>query len=742
MKHKRISRLLSVVLAAAVTASLWGGVNAEPVKAAELSDAGIAQQQPIGEPFTDVTEEAVAAFERSLEKELRADRSDTAEKKETLAELAQKKAKVLCNMYDVTSVQYAIMQKGELVLSDAYGTDDAKKKTKVNTDSVYGIASISKMFTTTAVLQLAEAGKLSLDTPVVDYVPEFQMKDARYKDITVRMLLNHSSGIMGGGLNSALLFDDTDTQYHDNLLQKLAGEELKADPGAYSVYCNDGFVLAEIVVEHVSGETFSDYLKKHIYEPLGLTHVYTPLQLTDEAALAGTYLTDSKDRLPAECFNAIGTGGLYANAEDLCTFGMTYTENYGKLLSDASVDATYVEEGRKGQWCEEYSGSVNFGLGWDSVSEYPFADLGIRAADKGGDSLFYHGSLMVLPDQDLTVCVLSVGGASIYDNIFAQLLTTTYLTEQGTVTEEALSAVPKKYELKSKKTAVPKSMSDYNGYYVSTAGTYKVKMAKNGLKLVSLSSPDTTMNFYYRKDGYFVFSGGAQALKFVTQNGRKYLMVGSYSKLTGIATGFNFTYCGEKAATKKLAKSVQKAWDARSGKRYFMVNEKYSSAYYPLGAAVVDVDGTVSPSGYFYYNKITGADTAVQFTDIPMTGSRDAGDYVFTTDADGNEWMSYAGQRLIEESGLKALSAKKSFKVKISQTTGDAKWYRITKKTAGKKMTVTLSEDQHAMAAVYDKDGTFVYSTLVSGKKTVKLPKNGYVVFAGDAGVSISVKLK
>lgn len=129
---------------------------------------------------------------------------------------------------------------------------------------LYGIGSSSKIYTTVAVMQLAEDGKLSLDAPVTRYLKDFKMADSRYKDITVRMLLNHSSGLMGSTLDSALLFDDSDPSSTDLLLERLASQRLKADPGAYSVYCNDGFTLAELVVEAVSGMDFMDYVDRYI----------------------------------------------------------------------------------------------------------------------------------------------------------------------------------------------------------------------------------------------------------------------------------------------------------------------------------------------------------------------------------------------------------------------------------------------------------------------------------------------
>ena len=95
-------------------------------------------------------------------------------------------------------------------------------------------------------MQLAEAGRVSLDAPVTRYLKDFKMADERYRQITVRMLLNHSSGLMGSHFENAMLFGDADPVAADSLLEQLSTQRLKADPGAYSVYCNDGFTLAEL----------------------------------------------------------------------------------------------------------------------------------------------------------------------------------------------------------------------------------------------------------------------------------------------------------------------------------------------------------------------------------------------------------------------------------------------------------------------------------------------------------------
>ncbi len=213
MKRTHLQRILALSLSAALlfAAPLNAGAaaagKAPAAAAVRTAELGTALQGPgadikPGESLTDVTEEEALAFERGLSIET----LDAEKGSVDFAAKAKQKAQSLVSLYQGNSVQYAIMQNGELLLSDAVGIDDPEKKTKVTTDSIYCVASISKMFTTAAVLQLVEEKKIDLDAPVVTYVPDFTMADERYKDITVRMLLNHSSGLLGGDLSNAAVW--------------------------------------------------------------------------------------------------------------------------------------------------------------------------------------------------------------------------------------------------------------------------------------------------------------------------------------------------------------------------------------------------------------------------------------------------------------------------------------------------------------------------------------------------------
>ena len=166
--------------------------------------------------------------------------------------------------------------------------------------------------------------------------------DERYKDITVRMLLNHSSGLLGTGLSDAMLFGEASTRAHETLLEKLSTQTLAADPGAFSVYCNDGFSLAELVVEAITDMDFMDYVDEHILAPLDLDRTFAPGGDFDANDLAPIYRGTDPRALPQDALNAIadkaierniGARGLRAVMEGLLT----------KVMYEIPSDETVVK---------------------------------------------------------------------------------------------------------------------------------------------------------------------------------------------------------------------------------------------------------------------------------------------------------------------------------------------------------------------------------------------------------------
>ncbi len=646
-----------------------------------------------------------------------------------VAKQAQLTAEKLTAIYGVTSVQYALIDGDEIVLSGQSGTYEKGSKKELTRENMYGIGSISKMFVSAAVMQLVEEGKVKLNTPVVKYLPKFKMTDNRYKDITVRMLLNHSSGIMGSSLNNAELFDDNDTLCMDTLLDTLKNQRLKADPGAFSVYCNDGFSLAQLLVEEVSGLGFSEYMDQYLSKPLKLTKTKTPLDQFDRDRLAKTYLLDPNKATPIENVNAIGAGGIYSTAEELCRFaGGFFYDGKDTILTDASAKAMARSEYKNGWWYPESNSLLSYGLGWDSVDTYPYNEYGIKALVKGGDTTLYHGSLVVLPEQGLAMAVLMSGGSSMYGQVFAQNVLMKALLAKGVIKEikaDKTFTAPVKAEM-------PISEQDNRGFYVLMGGSVKVEI--NDAGILDLYSGGNSQKFIYTGDGKFHSQDGSSFIDFINQNNNTYLYAEGYGTLPYLGQMANSGFQGQKVASNPLSKKVKAAWEGREGKLYFMLNEKYDSVFYPLSAGITRVQLTPGLEGYCANAKIIDANHAKMLFQIPGLYGRDLMDLSFHEKAKV-EYMEAAGALYLSEEGLTSMPVK-NFKVTIGKE-GYAQWYKIGSKSEGKKLKLTIGKN--ASVTVYGENLKSTYYSLLEDKTLLTLPKGGYIVFAGKAGAAFSV---
>ena len=632
----------------------------------------------------------------------------------------------------ITSIQYAMMDSGEIVESGVGGVYSKQENRLLTTENLFGIGSTSKMFTTAAMMRLADQGKVDLDRPVTDYIPEFTMADARYKDITVRMLLNHSSGLMGSTYGNGFLFDDADTQAHDTLLADLATQTLKADPGAFSVYCNDGFTLAEIVIERVSGMSFTDFIHQEITGPLSMAHTKTMQDDFDRSSIVRTYNPSAPEQeTPTDAVNIIGTGGVYATAEDLCRFAQIFTGE-ADVLTDASREATFHKEYADGQWLDVENNTVGYGLGWDSVDLYPFNLYGIQAVTKGGDTLLMHNSLIVLPEYGLSAAVSSSGGSSAYCQMLATSLLLDQLEEKGIITER-LSALDS--FTPAEQTALDADMKQYEGLYGDSTSLMRLTMDDAGtLTLTNAYAPTQAQTYIYCGNGLFKHETGALELRFIEQNGRTYLTYRGYSAIDGLCDVVSETYYLEKLPENTITDEMQTAWAAREGKAYVSVTDKASSQLYMSGLPMLGI-GTVD--GYLLSNPLTSgsrADVAIQ---IPMMGGRDTSPFVFET-IDGAEYVHYTDGVYMDISAVPDIYTGTQSHLTI-QPNGYNRWYNLPEVLDGKTMSIQGSESTGFV--VFNAAGQTVNQSAVTGDTQVILPGGGAIVFCGDAGDRINLTI-
>ena len=161
----------------------------------------------------------------------------------------------------------AVIRRGQPVLANGYGYADLAEEVPASANTIYRLASITKQFTAAAILHLAEEGKLSLEDRISDYLPDYPASGRR---ITIRHLLSHTSGLSDVAV-FPILEDVGGVGYtRDQVIDLVASQPLDFEPGTGHSYSNVGFMLAGVVIEQVTGTTYSDYMTNEILRPLGL----------------------------------------------------------------------------------------------------------------------------------------------------------------------------------------------------------------------------------------------------------------------------------------------------------------------------------------------------------------------------------------------------------------------------------------------------------------------------------------
>ena len=214
---------------------------------------------------------------------------------------------------------YGIVAGGELVYSNAVGWTDVAKKIPAGAASDFRIASMSKSFTTVAILQLRDAGKLRLDDPAGMYIPELKGQRGPASDapeITVRNLLTHSAGFPEDNP-----WGDRQLEATDEQLMALVREGISFSnsPGMYYEYSNLGFTLLGHIVSKLSGMSYEQYITDHVLKPLGMSHTYWEYTAVPAEKLARGYrwLNGQWVEQPMLHDGAYGAmGGLITTMED------------------------------------------------------------------------------------------------------------------------------------------------------------------------------------------------------------------------------------------------------------------------------------------------------------------------------------------------------------------------------------------------------------------------------------------
>jgi CubicO group peptidase (beta-lactamase class C family) len=237
----------------------------------------------------------------------------------------------------------AISHNGEIVFNKAYGYANLETKEKLTPEHIFRIASHSKTFTATAIMQLAEQEKLRIDDQVVIYVPWLkQHTDKRWQKVTIRQLLSHNAGVIRDGLNSAYWLVDKPFPNAAQFKQELLKSGLIIENNTKMKYSNFGYTLLGLVIEAVSGKPYNTYVTQNIIKPLGLTNTFPelPAKQASKKFVTGYTRKEFNDKslpiAPVDTKAMSSATGFCSTTADICKYVAAHFLDNDKLLDRES----------------------------------------------------------------------------------------------------------------------------------------------------------------------------------------------------------------------------------------------------------------------------------------------------------------------------------------------------------------------------------------------------------------------
>ena len=319
----------------------------------------------------------------------------------------------------VPGLAIGILRPGHSNIEKGYGVTRLGTDTAATDRTIYHMASISKPFVATGVMQLVEAGKVELDAAVTRYIPYFRMKDPRAASITVRQLLTHVSG-MPDVTDYAWDRPEYDAGALERYIRALADSSLIAAPGERWAYSNIGFeILAELIAK-VSGQEFEVYVRERILAPLGMTHSTMLMSDIDSTRLAwGHTRSDSGvvSQTTSYPYNRrhAASSTMHSDAHDMLRWARANL-NRGELdgqriLRPETYERLWGKERDMFEALKARAAAANVELPYQSfhqgLSWFVVGWKGHRLVNHSGGDRGFRTALFLAPDDSVAVVVMA-----------------------------------------------------------------------------------------------------------------------------------------------------------------------------------------------------------------------------------------------------------------------------------------------------------------------------------------------
>lgn len=316
-----------------------------------------------------------------------------------------------------------VSREGQLVYRGSFGLADLDDGTPITPEMSFHLGSVGKQFTALAMMLLAEQGELDFDDPIGVYLPELPWG----KRITIRQLLNHTSGVPDYDTSKSLydaLLDRSDTPNNDDLLAVLSERRrLTVTPGQLFAYSNTGYDLLGILIERISGQSYADFMQETIFAPLGMTRSFSAPNRPRDAGqwVVHSYTVDD-DELVAydedDLDGLTGSGSIYASVDDLLRYDRAL---FGGQLVSEETFAEALKPARLNNGRQSY-----YGFGWELDKEGAYiAHSGAWLAFQSCYVHFLEENVSVIvllnqDDEDVDPCDIASEIAALYNFSFQQ----------------------------------------------------------------------------------------------------------------------------------------------------------------------------------------------------------------------------------------------------------------------------------------------------------------------------------
>jgi len=349
-----------------------------------------------------------------------------------------------------------VVQKGKVVFAKGYGFANYEKKTPVDPErTLFYLASITKTFTATAVMQLVEQGKLRLDADVNTYLTRFKLPATFTQPVTLQHLLTHTAGFDDKNIGYVALTAATARPLGDYLASDLP-PRVRA-PGQVTAYSNHGFGLAGYLVEVASGEPYTQYIERHILQPLGMAHstaqVPPPAELLRDLAPGYQWSRSANGPVaqPLGGRNIAPAGTVSASGADMARYMIAH------LQLGATGDVRILQEASaRAMQREQYALQPELpGIGY-AFYHWQMGDL--HLLEHGGGYLGYSCQMTLLPEHGMGIFVATNGSSA----SVANAIVTTFLQDAFPQT------VAPRPRLVLPSPEFVRHMNDLNGAYTLT----------------------------------------------------------------------------------------------------------------------------------------------------------------------------------------------------------------------------------------------------------------------------------